>query len=256
VRKITPQTHTQNHQQPILDSLQELKNEIKTLRNDLNRLEGSILKERIKATEAALTENRILHYANQLEDELNEDLPLLTNPQCDKHNQCSQHFTTLTTENLSVIKTAKTKEALADLDTKIERVGEVIEKAKGTPCEICHQKLQKKLKRQKRALQTIVLVETTVDGQTSEELNISRLVDSVLEPLANHARLKILMSTYEGKKSFSKLSQITGLKGGHLIFHLKKLLDAGLLAQEDNKGDYVVTGRGLDVVKKIFILQP
>ncbi len=45
------------------------------------------------------------------------------------------------------------------------------------------------------------------------------------------------------------------LKGGHLIFHLKKLLDSGLIAQEDNKGDYIITPNGVDAVKKILFLQ-
>ena len=77
----------------------------------------------------------------------------------------------------------------------------------------------------------------------------------MLEPLANSSRLKIFLSIYEGKKSFSKLSQISNLKGGHLIFHLKKLLDSGLIIQEDNKGDYVITQKGVDVIKKIFLFQ-
>jgi DNA-binding transcriptional ArsR family regulator len=250
-------SQTQNRkQQTTLEAIAELKAEIKTLRGELSRLEGSILKERLKAVEEALTQNRLLQYASQLQDELDEDIQSLPDSQCKNRSQCIQRFKAASAENLKILKEAKIKDALADLDAQIAKAEQISEKAKGTSCEACHRSLQKKLKREKRALQTIVLVEKSSESQTQGNLNISRLVEDVLEPIANSVRLKILVSTYEGKKSFAKLSQLTGLKGGHLLFHLKKLLDAGLVAQEDNKGDYVVTQRGVEVAKKIFVLQP
>jgi predicted transcriptional regulator len=75
-----------------------------------------------------------------------------------------------------------------------------------------------------------------------------------LEPLANSACLNILVSIFEGKKNFSRIAQINGRKGGQLIFHLKKLLDASLIAKEENKGDYIITQRGVDVLKRILSL--
>ena len=100
-----------------------------------------------------------------------------------------------------------------------------------------------------------MLVEKSPDDQNNEQINVNRLVETVIEPLANSARLKIFLGIYEGKKSFSKLAQISNLKGGHLIFHLKKLLDSGLIIQEDNKGNYIITQKGVDVIKKIFLFK-
>ncbi|XHH09736.1 MAG: ArsR family transcriptional regulator [Candidatus Bathyarchaeia archaeon] len=240
--------------QQITDTLQELKQEIKNLRNQLNKLESQILKEKIKSIENALTQNRLLLYADQLQDELDEDIQKIPDTKCKNHDQCLDRFKTMATENLQIIRNLKIEEAMTDLDTKIGKMEQVIQKSKGSPCEACHRDFQKKLRREKRAFQTITLVEKTTE-KTDAELNIDRLVEGVLEPLANSARLKILISTFEGKKSFSKIAQITGLKGGHLLFHIKKLVDAGLVAQEDNKGDYVVTQRGVDVAQKIVFLQ-
>ncbi len=239
---------------PLTNALQELKQEIKNLRIELNRLEDSVLKERIKSVEDALTQNRLLLYAGQLQDELDEDIQKIPDAKCKNHDHCLELFKKMATENLQIIKNLKIKEAINDLDTKIEKMEQVIQKAKGSPCEVCHKDFQKKLRREKRAFQTIVLVEKT-ENKDNKELNIDRLVEEVLEPLANSARLKILISTFEGRKSFSKIAQITGLKGGHLLFHIKKLLDAGLVVQENNKGDYIITQKGVGVVKKIFVLQ-
>jgi DNA-binding transcriptional ArsR family regulator len=130
---------------------------------------------------------------------------------------------------------------------------QITHKAQGTNCECCHRDFQKRLRSEKRALQTIVLVEKPPEH--GFEPDVEQLVANVLEPLANPARLRILFATSAGKKGFSRLSQLTGLKGGHLIFHLRKLLDAGFIVQEDNKGDYLITQRGLDVAKKIVTLQ-
>ncbi len=245
---------TNPNNQTMLTAIEELKTEIKTLRAELNRLEGSILKERIKAVEEALTQNRRLLFANQLQEELNEDLQNLTNAQCKNQPNCIKKFAEIANENLKAIKESNSTDTLADFDSKIDHAKQITEKAKGAPCEACHQNFQKKLKREKRAFQTVVLVEKNAEDKQNEELNIAKLVEGVLEPLANSVRLKILLSTYEGKNSFSRLTQITNLKGGHLIFHVKKLLDAGLIAQEDNKGDYLITQKGIDVMKKILLL--
>jgi predicted transcriptional regulator len=77
----------------------------------------------------------------------------------------------------------------------------------------------------------------------------------LFEPLGNDSRLKILASLYEGKKSFSELSKIVDLKAGHLAFHLRKLVNAKLIAQEASKGDYIITQKGLTLVKELQVLQ-
>ena len=178
------------------------------MRAELNRLEGSILKDRVKAVEQALSQNRLMLYAKQMQDELRRrprKNNRLSMPKPAKMHRNIQMQSP--TENLNMAQEANPENALADLDSKISKIAQTAEKAKGKPCEECHQNFQKKLKRQKRAFQTIVLVEKTPDDQNNEQINIDRLVETVLEPLANSARLKIFLGIYEGKKSFSKLSQ-------------------------------------------------
>jgi predicted transcriptional regulator len=195
-----------------------------------------------------------MQYADLLNEEANEDIDKLLQADCEKKTKCHEYFGEQLHENLSIAKSRGSKEALADLDAKISQVGSQVEKAKGTLCEGCQTKFQKKLKREKRAFQTIVLVEKT-DDRSQEVIDVPFIVENLLEPLASSIRLKILISLYEGKKNFSKLSQTMELKGGHLIFHLKKLLDSGLIAQENNKGDYIITSNGVDAIKKIVFLQ-
>src|SRR5208282_3887943 len=247
---------TEQNQQTDLEAvnraLRELKQEVGGLKAELGRIEGVILKERLSAVEEALSQNRLLQYADLLNEEASEDIDRLLNSDCEKRAKCHEHFKEQLAENLLIVKSRGSKEALADLDAKISQIGNQAEKAKGTQCESCQTKFQKKLKREKRAFQTIVLVEKTNDDNRNQEvIDVPFIVENLLEPLASPVRLKLLISLYEGKKNFSKLSQIMELKGGHLIFHVKKLLDAKLIAQEDNKGDYIITPKGVEAIRKI-----
>ena len=191
--------------QTMLDALQELKSEIKSLRTELNRLEGSILKERVKAIEEVLTRNRLLLYADQLDEELDDDLDKLLNHECKNHPQCLQTFKNMTTESLKLIKNANHTQALADLESKIEKIDETIKKAKGSSCEVCHQNFQKKLRREKRALQTIVIVEKPSEAkQNQEELNISHIVETILEPQLTKPGSKFSLASAREKRASQK----------------------------------------------------
>jgi len=89
----------------------------------------------------------------------------------------------------------------------------------------------------------------------NQSLDIPFLLRNLFEPLGNDSRLKILASLYEGKKSFSELSKIVDLKAGHLAFHLRKIVNAKLIAQEASKGDYIITQKGLTLIKEMQVLQ-
>lgn len=250
------QQNEQTDQEAVSKALRELTQQVGSLKAEIGRIESVILKDRLSAVEEALSQNRLMQYADLVNEEASEDIDKLLIADCEKRTKCHEYMREQLAENLLIVKSRGPKEALADLDAKINQAGIHTEKAKGTQCESCQSKFQKKLKREKRAFQTIVLIEkTNGDNRNQEEIDVSFIVKNLLEPLVNPVRLKILINLYEGKKNFSKLSQIMELKGGHLIFHLKKLLDPKLIAQEDNKGDYIITPKGVDAIKKIIFLQ-
>src|SRR5660397_112013 len=71
------------------------------------------------------------------------------------------------------------------------------------------------------------------------------IVNDILEPLSNKARLQILKAIAIETKTFSALSELTGLRGGNLLFHLQKLLDSGMILQRHERGDYMITDLSL-----------
>ncbi len=74
-----------------------------------------------------------------------------------------------------------------------------------------------------------------------EEANEEQL-NNILTPLSNVIRLKILKNLSKGGKYYSQLEDATGIKAGHLLFHIEKLKEAGYVIQENKK--YLITLNG------------
>ena len=241
----------------LIGAIAELKMEIKGLRADMNRVEETVLKERLRAVEETLSQNHLLVYAGQRSQSLNQDIALMLKEDCQNKDKCLEHYKNTIEENTQVIKQSGPKVALADLDDRIAENELMVEKTKSQQCQNCFSNFDKKLKREKRAYQEIVLVKDVNDDKivNNQSLDIPFLLRNLFEPLGNDSRLKILASLYEGKKSFSELSKIVDLKAGHLAFHLRKLVNAKLIAQEASKGDYIITQKGLTLVKELQVLQ-
>ena len=70
-------------------------------------------------------------------------------------------------------------------------------------------------------------------------------ISSLLAPLSNANRLKILKNLGKGGKNYARLERQIGIKGGHLQFHLNNLVEAGYVAQEKPQGNYLITSKGL-----------
>jgi len=240
----------------LIEAINDLRKEVKNLRADINRVEETVIKERLREIEDLLSKSHLSVYADQRTEGLNQELTLLLRSDCQNKSKCHEHFKELFDENTKVINRSGSKSAIIDLDNKIVWNQLMMEKTKGKSCENCFSNLQKKLKNEKRAYQEIVLVKgLETEKSNNQPLNVAFLLQNVFEPLGNNSRLRILASVYEGKKSFSELSKIVELKAGHLAFHLRKLVYANLIAQEASKGDYVITQKGLALVKELMVLQ-
>ncbi|MFX1337468.1 MAG: winged helix-turn-helix domain-containing protein [Promethearchaeota archaeon] len=74
-----------------------------------------------------------------------------------------------------------------------------------------------------------------------EEVN-KELINNMLTPLSNVIRLQILKYLSKGGKYYTQLEELTGIKAGHLLFHIEKLMSAKFVIQENKK--YLITMKG------------
>lgn len=71
-------------------------------------------------------------------------------------------------------------------------------------------------------------------------------VERMLSPLAHEARIKLMQAMYDGPRAAGELSEATGLKGGNLYYHLKELLHAAYVKEQN--GGYDLTELGCQML--------
>ncbi len=82
--------------------------------------------------------------------------------------------------------------------------------------------------------------------QLPDDLTVSELID----PLSHRARFVMLKNLTSGGMSFKELGELTGYEGGHLVYHVNKLVSAGLVSKDEG-GAYRITDKGLGVMEVI-----
>jgi DNA-binding HxlR family transcriptional regulator len=69
-------------------------------------------------------------------------------------------------------------------------------------------------------------------------------IQTVLDPLANAWRIKVLAALKRGDHSLTELGHALELKTGHLQFHLRALVKAGFIGLDRRRHRYLLTERG------------
>lgn len=85
-------------------------------------------------------------------------------------------------------------------------------------------------------------------GQVQKELTEAVICDHLI-PLSNVTRLRILKILEKGGKNYAFLERATGIKAGHLRFHLNKLITARYVKQEKPQGRYLISRNGLKALQ-------
>lgn len=128
----------------------------------------------------------------------------------------------------------------------------------GTPCETCLLVYDGERDRLLAMGQKFVKYRQSL-AQARSSVYFSQLPDDlavseIVEPLSHKARFAMLKSLTSDGRSYKELGEITGYTGGHLLYHLNKLADAGLV-QKDETGRYRITEKGtgvMEIVKKMY----
>jgi hypothetical protein len=82
------------------------------------------------------------------------------------------------------------------------------------------------------------------------------VVRNILEPLSHVIRFKIIKSLMAGGRSFKELREVTGSEGGHLIYHIDKLIETGFVIKDEAVNQYLITDKGIGLmnsIKKLYI---
>jgi DNA-binding HxlR family transcriptional regulator len=225
----------------IKEKLSEMHSDIKKVMEYSNRLRF----------ETALESSR-QEYSNALISHLFEDIETGLDrnmvKKCPEKKNCTSAFTALLQQNAGLIKKSKVDDTLiSDNEKKLDelRFGSPYSK-----CEQCFSEVSSLFIKQVNLIRSMRIYS---DNQEQKPdilaLETGVVMSEILEPVSNNQRLEILRSVAFETKSFSAFSELTGLKGGNLLFHLQKLMESGLILQQHERGDYMITEKGFKILQ-------
>lgn len=162
---------------------------------------------------------------------------------CDLRDKCKQVFTDLLYDNTSLIADDRVHEdSITQNEAKLSKIRE---KASYEKCNTCFFEVNDLFEKQVNLMRSLRIYSSSNEKkQCISSICEESIVKDVLEPLSNKQRLQILKSMSNETKTFSSLSELTGLRGGNLLFHLQKLLDNDMILQRHERGDYMLTEKG------------
>lgn len=193
-------------------------------------------------------------YSNAILSHLYEDIEtgLEKNmvKKCPEKENCRSAFSALLQRNAGLIKQGRVDEDLVSGNR--EKLQEMRCRAPYNKCEQCFSEVSTLFTKQVNLMRSMRIYADN-QGQKPDILALEPgiLMREILEPVSNPQRLEILRAVAFETKSFSAFSEITGLRGGNLLFHLQKLMDSGLIMQQHERGDYMITEKGFKILQSL-----
>ena len=168
---------------------------------------------------------------------------------CSMHDTCFQVFLNFLTETSKHIKNGQiTEEIISSYKSQLQ---EMREKGPYEKCDICFNEVRRLFEKQIDLMRSLGILHQTECSVPITDYPNEKIVAEIIEPIASTTRFQILQAVSGETKTFSDLSHLTNLRGGNLLFHIKKLQEAGMIIQRHERGDYIITERGFRVLSSI-----
>lgn len=252
----------------IEDRLAEIEREIKSFKSE-HRQDMENMRDELKRFQEIMIEDRIREIRSELASGFGEiaikgamdrsDRSLdekLVNP-CprDMRDKCKGIF-------VSHLDTAVARMDGRDLDEAVAEVvrcdGRDFARLKVEPCNHCYDVYQTERDSVIAVAQKLIKYREGLmiqkNGLYLADLPDDAVISNIVDPLSHEARFRMLKSLSAGSLSYTDLAGITGYEGGHLIYHLNKLVSSGLVIKSDG-GRYTITKKGMgvmEIVRKMF----
>ncbi|WP_048198061.1 winged helix-turn-helix domain-containing protein [Methanocella arvoryzae] len=228
----------------------EIKKQLAEVKNDLRKYTEQTNQQYFELLLASSRKDVTRALQAHLLEDIDEGLDTGMVKRCDMRETCRNTFGEVLSRNAGLILLDRVGEdQIGERRAELEKIRE---KAPYKKCSVCFTEVSKLFAKEVSLMQSLRIYNSGEELRTSiTALPEEEFVESVLDPLSNKARLQILKALYVETKTFSALSELTGLRGGNLLFHIQKLLDTGMILQKHEGGEYLITEKGFTVMNKI-----
>jgi predicted transcriptional regulator len=233
-----------------LTEIRDLKSEIIGLRTELKRFIEHANQQHVDGVVSGLKRNYGDLFTKDQVDSAKADLSTRMVSPCKMREKCFELFMDFLQNTARHIKDGQVSEEI--IKSYQDQMKAMRKKGPYDKCETCFSEVHRLFEKQVDLMQSLGIYPSSEQGKESVgEIPDEAVVKDLLEPLANIQRFQILKSLMVQTRTFSDISQMTGLRGGNLLFHIRKLTDSGLILQRHERGDYIITDKGFKTMTAI-----
>lgn len=230
------------------EELRDIKTELDEIRADIKKI---IMSPGIASSGSSASNEKVLSILiNQLSEDIDTGLENGMVRKCGMREACKAVFTDLLQRSTVMVGMDRvSEEQVRSYRSEVERKRAEAPKSQ---CVKCYGEVSDLLDKNIRIIRSMRLYHT--DDEVRREvgrMQEDHTMREFLEPVSNKQRLKILKMLSEQSRSFSYISDQSGLRGGNLLFHLQRLIDAGMIVQHHERGDYLLTEKGYTILKGV-----
>ncbi len=236
-----------------LTEIRELKKEVTGLRMDLKRFIEHANQQHVQTALTDLKQNYAGLFANDQVETAKSELSANMVTDCGMRDKCYGVFLDFLQNTSKHIKNGQVSEEI--IQSYRDQLKNMREAGPFDRCETCFSQVYRLFEKQVDLMQSLgIYAENSSTDDIITDIPEETAVKELLEPVANVLRFQILKSLAAQTRTFSDLSSMTGLRGGNLLFHIKKLTDSGMILQRHERGDYVITDKGFKTLNAVSAL--
>lgn len=236
-----------------LDSLEiyDTRAKLEAIHQDIKRLIERSNQEYLDMMLTNMKKDIINAISTYIKDDIQGGLERNMVDPCNMRETCKSRFTKFLGDNAQLIKEKDISEET--IKEKKDELNEIRKSAPFDKCDVCFSEVNSLFDKQLNLIGSMQIYSDSKENKVEiASIPEEMMVKSVLEPISNKQRLQILKSMASETMTFTALSQLTGLRGGNLLFHIQKLLENDLIIQRHERGDYMITKKGYNLLVMLF----
>ena len=236
-----------------LTEIRELKSEIIGLRTELKRFIQHANQQHVDGVLSGLKKNYSDLFTKDQVDSAKTNLSTRMVSNCKMREKCFELFMDFLQNTARHIKDGQVSEEI--IRSYQDQMEAMRKKGPFDRCDTCFTEVHRLFEKQVDLMQSLGIYQSSSQGKLSVgDIPDETVVKDLLEPVANIQRFQILKALTAQTRTFSDISQLTGLRGGNLLFHIKRLTDSGMILQRHERGDYIITDKGFKTITAVLQL--
>ena len=237
-----------------MTEIRELKTEITGLRIDLKRFIEKANQQHVDMVLGDIRKEYAGVFADQQAGTAKADLSARMVGECGMRDKCFGIFMEFLENSARHIRDGKISDEM--IQSYQKQMKTLREKGTYDHCDTCFGEVGRLFEKQVELMQKLGIYRKS-PGTADEvaEIPDESVVKDLIEPVASVQRFQIVKALATGTRTFSDISQLTGLRGGNLLFHIRKLTDSGMILQRHDRGDYIITDKGYKTIVAIAELR-